>query len=231
RWNYLVRAANETANNYTNVFALIDAANAPDNPSRADALDTVADMEEWMRIFAVRHAVGDWDSIGSQNEQNMYGYKPLAGCWTLFIWDMNIVLGNSGSWNPGENLFTVQGADGPMQRIFSNPPFRRAYWRALREIATGPMDSTRINPVLDAKYAAFQASGINVTSPSVTVKGYISSARSSILSQLNAVNTANFTATGPATSPDNVITLTGLAPVEIKTIRVNGVAYPVSWNT
>src|SRR5262249_12005540 len=71
----------------------------------------------------------------------------------------------------------------------------------------------------------------NVTSPSVTVKGYISSARSSILSQLNAVNTANFTATGPATSPDNVITLTGLAPVEIKTIRVNGVAYPVSWNT
>jgi len=118
-----------------------------------------------------------------------------------------------------------------MQRIFSNPPFRRAYWRALREIATGPMDSTRINPVLDAKYAAFQANGINVSSPSVSVKGWIASARSSILSQLAAQNTPSFTASGPGTTANNLVTLTGLAPVEIKTIRVNGVAYPVAWST
>jgi hypothetical protein len=230
RWNYLVRAGNGTANNYTNVFALIDAANAPDNPSRADALNAVADMEEWMRIFAVRHAVGDWDSFGCQNEQNMYGYKPLNGGWTLFIWDMNIVLGNSGSWGPGENLFAINGADGPMQRLYNNPPFRRAYWRALREIATVPMDSTRINPILDAKYAAFQANNINVASP-VSVKSWIASARSSILSQLTAQNTPSFTASGPGTTDNNLVTLTGLAPVEIKTIRVNGVAYPVTWGT
>jgi hypothetical protein len=231
RWNYLVRAANQTANNYTNIFAIIDAANAPDNATRANALNAIVNMEECMRIFAVRHAVGDWDSIGSQNEQNMYGYKPLAGGWTLFIWDMNIVLGNSGSWGPGQELFTVNGADGPMQRIYSNPPFRRAYWRALREIATGPMDSTRINPILDAKYAAFQANGISVTSPSVSVKSWIAGARSSILSQLAAVNTSSFTANGPATTANNLVTLTGLAPVEIKMIRVNGVAYPLTWSS
>src|SRR5216117_309438 len=129
----------------------------------------------------------------------MYGYKLHNGGWTLFIWPMNIGLVNSGSWSAGQNLFTVNSPDAPMQRIFGNPPFRRAYWRALGEIATVAMDSTRINPILDAKYAAFQANGINVQSPSVSVKTWIANARSSILSQLAAVNTASFTAGGPDT--------------------------------
>src|SRR6266496_2965103 len=92
------------------------------------------------------------------------------------------------------------------------------------------MDSTRINPILDAKYAAFQANGISVSSP-VSVKSWIASARSSILSQLAAVNASSFTAAGPTISANNLVTVTGLAPVEIKTIRVNGVAYPVTWGT
>ena len=98
RWNYLSRAVNGSANNYTNVFALIDAANAFD-PAR---LEAEADMEQWMRTFAVEHAVGNWDAFGCQNAQNMYGYKPLNGKWTLFIWDYNIVLGNchAGPDNP-----------------------------------------------------------------------------------------------------------------------------------
>src|SRR5207249_2277402 len=43
--------------------------------------------------------------------------------------------------------------------------------------------------------------------------------------------TSSFTASGPATTANNLVTLTGLAPVEIKTIRVNGVAYPVTWGS
>lgn len=232
RWNYLVRAAQGTANNYTNVFALTDAANLSGSPAQAAGMEAVADMEEWMRIFAVRHSVGDWDSFGTQNSQNMYGYKPLQGKWTLFIWDMNIVLGNSGSWGPGQNLFAVNGADGPMQRLYNNPPFRRAYWRALKEITTGPMDGSRINPLLDAKYAAFRAEGLNVTSPA-TVKSWIASARSSILSQAAAVDVSNLTVNDPTswTTQETVVTLTGNAPVAVKTIAVNGVAYPITWTS
>src|SRR5262249_50279489 len=138
RWNYLVRAVNDSANDYQPVFDLVDAANAAGTADQQAALDAIADMEEWMRIFAAVHAVGDWDHFGSQNAQNMYAYKPTQGRWTLFFWDYNIVLGNSGSWGPGQNLFSVNGADGPLNRVFKNPPFRRAYWRALKEICNGP---------------------------------------------------------------------------------------------
>ncbi len=232
RWNYLVRAAHGTANNYTNVFALVDAANIPGNPGQAASLEHLADMEEWMRIFAVRHAVGDWDSFGTQNSQNMYGYKPLRGKWTLFIWDMNIVLGNSGSWSAGQNLFTVNGSDPAMQRIYNNPPFRRAYWRALKEIATGAMGGPRIGEVLDAKYASFRAESINVTSPA-TLKSWMASARTSILSQAAAVDAAALTLTGSTslTTSDNLVLLTGTAPVEVSALTVNGVAYPVTWTS
>ena len=226
RWNYLSRAVNGSANNYTNVFALIDAANTSDPAS----LQSVADMEQWMRTFAVEHAVGNWDAFGCQNEQNMYGYKPVNGKWTLFIWDYNIVLGNSGSWGPGQELFTANFADGPMQQIYQTPPFRRAYWRALKELCKGPMLATNVNPVMDAKFAAFQASGVNVTTPS-SLKSYLSSARTSILSRLAAADTTNFTASGPDTTATNLVALTGNAPVEVNILRVNGMAYPVTWTS
>ena len=229
RWNYLMRRTPGSSNNYTNVFALIDAANTPDPNTYVANMEALVDMEEWMRIFAVEHAVGNWDAFGAQNEQNMYGYKSVNGKWTLFIWDYNIVLGNI-SWGAGQNLFFVNGADGPMQNIYQTPPFRRAYWRALKELCDGPMLANNVNPIMDAKYAAFQASGITVTTPA-GIKSYISSARSSILSQLAAENTQSFTASGPATTANNLVTLSGDAPVEIKTIRVNGVAYPVTWGS
>jgi hypothetical protein len=230
RWNYLVRAADGTANNYTNVFALVDAANSSGNAAQAANLESLADVEQWMRIFAVRHAVGDWDSVGAQNSQNMYGYKPLNGKWTLMIWDMNIVLGNSGSWTAGQNLFLVN--DTVMQRVYNNPPFRRAYWRALKEIANGPMEGTKIGSLLDAKYAAFRAENINVTSPAV-LKTTVSSTRASILSQAAVVDARSFALSGPTniTASDNLVLLTGIAPVEVKTIEVNGIVYPVTWTT
>ena len=227
RWNYLCRRTPDSANNYTNVFALVDAANTFD-PAQ---LDAVADMEEWMRIFAVEHAVGNWDSFGAQNGQNMYGYKPVNGKWTLFIWDYNIVLGNS-SWGAGQNLFTPNYSDGPMVQIYQMPPFRRAYLRAFKELANGPMLASRVNPIVDAKYTAFQGSGVNVTSPS-TIKSFIASARTAILSTVTSQDATRFAVNGPATfdTANNLVSLTGSAPVEIKTIRVNGVAYSVSWTS
>src|SRR2546429_63937 len=119
-----------------------------------------------------------------------------------------------------------------MRQIYQTPLFRRAYWRGLKELCKGPMLAGNVNPIVDTKYSAFQASGINVASPS-GIKSYIASARTSILSQLAAEDTTDFTVDGPASfdTANNLVALTGNAPMEIKTIRVNGVAYPAAWNT
>ena len=161
RWNFLKRATHQTANDYSNVFQLTDTANVLIGGDYTTNMDAIVDTEEWMRIFAVEHATGNWDSVGYQNSQNMYGYKPQRGKWTLFIWDYNIVLGNSGSHGPdGNNLFNISlnGQDlGAMSRFYSNPKFRRAYLRTFKELADGPTWAIRWSKLAVNKWLKEQA--------------------------------------------------------------------------
>src|SRR5439155_869886 len=141
RNNYLARGTHQTANDYSRVYALLDAENsAPSgNSVLTTSLDAVIDLEEWFHIFAVEHASGNWDAVGCRNEQNMYGYKPENSKWEFMKWDMNIILGN-GSWDAGANLFIVSRLgtgtspgrqtgpfDTVMQGFFDHAPFRRTY--------------------------------------------------------------------------------------------------------
>ena len=57
RWNYLNRRSSDSANNYTNVFALIDAANSYQTASYIPNMENLVDMDEWLRLFAIEHAV------------------------------------------------------------------------------------------------------------------------------------------------------------------------------
>ena len=232
RWNYQIRKVQDSANRYTNVFNLVDAANLPANSAAfIRNMDAQVDVEQWVRTFAVVHCTGDWDHFGTQNAQNMYGYKPEHSGWNLLIWDHNILLGNS-SWAEGQNLFAHTGGDIGMDHIYNTPVYMRAMWRAFKEICYGPFDSGVSGAMLDAKYTAFTANGINVTSPA-GIKTWMANARASILSQLASANgNAAFAVNAPSNFDTNVnlITLTGTAPVEVKTIMVNGVAYPATWS-
>ncbi len=234
RYNYLTRAANQTANNYTNVYNLIDAANVPAGAAFMKSMEAQADMPLWMRTFAVNHAVGNWDSFGFQNAQNMYAYKPLNGLWSLMIWDFNIVLGNSNSYGPtGDDLFAYNGADGPMGVIYSTPKFRRLYWQALEDIARGPMDVAQMGPLMDACYAAFSENGISVASPAA-IKSWMT-ARQTYLQQQLATVASDFAIAsnnGNNFSTNNsLLTLSGRAPMSVRVIKVNGVEYSITWNT
>jgi hypothetical protein len=234
RQNWLVRAVGDTANDFAPVYNLIDAANTPTNgwAAHAGAMENIANMEEWMRVFAVCHSVGDWDHFGTQNSQNMYSYKPVNGKWTLMIWDFNILLGNSGSWGPGQNMFIVNAADTRMPWLYANPKFRRMYLRGIKEMAGRHMQADQVEPVIDARQAAFLAGGVNVPAANVTtLKTWIRDARNSILTTVATEDAASFSVNGSDTisTNNNLITLTGLAPVEMVTLTINGVDYPITW--
>ena len=75
RYNWSPRAVHGTANDYSNVFGLVDAFKTT-GEAFYNNVETVADSSQWMRTFAVEHAVGNWDSFGYRNGQNMYAFKP-----------------------------------------------------------------------------------------------------------------------------------------------------------
>ncbi|HYV32138.1 MAG TPA: CotH kinase family protein, partial [Candidatus Binatia bacterium] len=235
RWNYQGRALNGTANNYTNVFGLIDAANTPASGPLAPNLDGIADLEQWMRTFALEHAVGNWDSFGYRNEQNMFAYKPEHARWQLLIWDINIVFGGGTRGTPvpvDGDLFEIDPADTPMAAIYNQPQFRRAYWRALRDLVNGPMINAKVDPVMDARFDAFAASDVHVAAPD-WIKTWISQRRAYIQSQLAAADTATFSVSAPDSfaSTSNLVALSGTAPFAVKTITINGVARLITWTS
>ncbi len=138
-------------------------------------MESQVDTEEWLRLSAIEHATGDLDSFFTLVHWNMYSYKPTMGKWTALKWDWNITLGagTSPGWGPdGSQLFTFStanpgqygGYDPLMTAFHAYPPYRRAYLRAFQDIANLAMNNARINPMLDAKYAAFVANGLTTTS-------------------------------------------------------------------
>jgi len=232
RYNFLTRRTPVSANDFTNVFSLVDAASSYGTPNYVANMENLADMENWMRVFAANHAAGNWDSFGANNAQNLYGYVGTQGTkYSLLMFDFNIVIGNSGSWGPGQNLFSVNGQDSNVANIYNAPAFRRMYWRALQELVSGPLDVTQSGPLLDAKFSAFAANGLTVENPNSAIRNWLTQARNSIALQIAAENAGSFTVNPTPTISNDVAIVTGVAPVNVKTIWINGVAYPVTWTS
>ncbi|MEI9866084.1 MAG: lamin tail domain-containing protein [Limisphaerales bacterium] len=230
RYNYLVRRTAASASDFSKVYSLVDAANTYGTANYVANLLGVADMENWMRVFAANHAAGNWDSFGASNGQNLYGYAGDSTKYSLLMFDFNIVFGNQNfSWGPGENLFATDGS-APMNSIYNTPAFRRMYWRALGELVNGPLDTAISGPLLDAKYNAFVANGLTPEDPDTNLKPWLTQARNSIASQLAAADTANFTINSTTVS-NGLAQLSGTAPVAAQTIWINGVSYPLTWST
>jgi len=241
RWVYWIRQYPDSANNFTNIYALIATANlttaASDYYTNMEAL---VDTEDYMRRSALEHATGDWDSFVTQNEWNMFTYKAAGEKFKLLKWDWNIDLGSSGSWGPdGGNLYTL-GSDPTMSKFQSYAPYKRALLRGFLDIANGPMNNVNVNPILDAKYSAFMAEGLDVNygiqEPGAAgLKSWIGTMHNSLLAAISSAGMANvaFTLTGSTNllTGSGSVTLSGTAPLEVRTLTINGQQYLVTWSS
>ena len=226
RWNWQKRTVNGSVNDFSSLFSLVDALNSTTTVYTSQ-VEALVDLEQWVRTFAAEHIVGNWDSFGYRNGSNMYAYKPRSNRWQLLIWDVDVSLRSDYGTGPTSDLF--EAGDPTMDRLLKNPPFRRAYWQALLDAANGPLLNSQVDPLLDAKYTALGENGLAVQSPEV-IKTWISARRDYILGQLATV-AADFTASGPATTTTNHVTLTGVAPIPVSLITVNGRTLDPSWST
>jgi regulation of enolase protein 1 (concanavalin A-like superfamily) len=231
RYMFEMRRTPDSASDYTNVFSLVDAANSSTTPNYVANMENIADMENWMRVFAGNHAAGNLDSFGSEISQNLFGYIGTAGTkYSLMMWDFNIDLGGPESWLPGQNLFNVGTVDTNMAAIYNNPTFRRMYWRALQELINGPLNVANTAPLVNAKYQAFINNGVTAQDPGTTILPWIAQAQVSIAAQLAVENATNFAINPPVVSND-VAYVTGVAPVNVDTVLINGEPWPITWTT
>ncbi|MBL9171182.1 MAG: lamin tail domain-containing protein [Verrucomicrobiales bacterium] len=227
RWNWQLRA-NDSANNYTNFFKLVEAINA--SGDHVPGLMNIADMEEWMRVFAYHRMMGNWDSWTFNVGQNMYLYRQPGAKWVLLPWDIDFVLGLGNG--PTDALW---GGQDPVMntRVYDNPTFRRMLYRAFLDGISGPMQPSRYAPQIDSRRIILSKNKISGLAGTADIGQYIDQRREYLRAQVAAANVIGLSITNNGgnnfVSANSVATITGRAPFEVATIEVNGIPYPVKW--
>ena len=237
RWYWSERVF-DRANDYTNLFALADAVNAAGPEPYTSQTEALADVEEWMGIFAVEHIINNFDSWGHTIGKNMYMFKPQNGRWQIYLFDLDWLMlvapGGPGNYTASTGpLFAAN--DPTVIRMYNHPPFRRAYFRAIQNAVDAAFVPGKFEAVMDAKYAALVANGITLCdgqalAAPTALKTWFSQRRTFLLGQLATVAAPfSITSTNDVTLTNNLVTLTGTAPIKVKSVAVNGVEWAVTW--
>ena len=239
RWGWRPRASSDGENNFTEFYNLVTAANA--TTGYVAAVDAVVDTNNWMRNFAFADLCAYWDTFSNSNNKNAYLYKPTMGRWNVITNDLDVGLGadiNAGSPPSSYPLFWSP-IDAPLVTMFNTPAFVRNYWRALHESVNTFFTGTGVTTRITQRYNGYIANGVAVTSPLVgsgphnlSIPEWIDQRVTFINSQLATVS-APFAVDGPSSFATTVspITVTGTAPVSVKTITFNGVELPITWTS
>jgi hypothetical protein len=236
RWNWERRLDGGTANNYTNLFELVSAANDT-STNYAPRLLALADMEEWMRVFAYHRIMGNWDSWTYNVGQNMYLLKQPGQPWVLMPWDIDFTFGlGDGSSSPLGGGSLGGGSQDPVaNRLYDAPAFRRMLWRAHQDAANGPLLATNYAPQVAARRSILLKNGVTDSVDPRGIGSYIDARRNSILNQLKNADAKQFAITSnngnDFTSATPTVALQGTAPFAVATIEINGIPYPITWSS
>jgi len=109
----------------------------------------------------------------------------------------------------------------------------RAPWPVAADAVNGPLDAANCNPLMDTKYQSLADNGIvwwdgkALTTPSA-IKTWFSQRRAFLVSQLASVTPA-FSVNPTITLSNGVGVVSGTAPVNSKTISIDGRAWSVDW--
>lgn len=228
RWNFRPRSVEETAHDFAPLYRLIEAATQPIFMLEYQRdLEKELDFEEWAGVFAVEHAVGNWDSFGYSRGKNMYAYRPERGPWQLLFWDIDFVM-SSGGQGPGNYIFDT--IDPTISQLYQYPPFQRAYARALKKLVNGPMRADRFDPRVESVRLALLENGVSA-SGTTAARNYVRDQRAALLEALKQFDQP-FAFENPISggvTEDPLLALTGKGPAEMTGLLVNGQVLPLRW--
>jgi hypothetical protein len=238
RWTWSHGAGHDSAHDYSGISALIDATEVPD-AELAATFGARADLRQWMRTFAMNDLASYWDTFGNPGSKNAYLFESTeTGIWSVVTWDMDVGLG---VFNDPVNAALFPGnVDSQITRLYNQPGIVREYWQALDESLTSFFMTggvSEIDAILQETYDVLIANGAAVTSPfdpsgpyGLSVTEWIDQRRTFLLGELAGKSSA-FTATGPASSAEVFVTISGTAPLNTALITSNGTALDLSWTS
>ena len=221
RYNFMIKNHRDV-DDYSRLIALGKAWSQPAGSAALDAQSrALMDIDQWMRAYALLSlcSVGDTYSFG--NNHNFFTYsRPSDGRFLFFPWDMDFAFtrGASGALVGDQNV----------AKVVSLPANLRLLYAHMLDI---------INVSFNTNYMTYWVNHYATLAPG---QNYVASSLNVIRDRvpfargiINGATGTNFTVAGTnfISTANNLVTLTGTAAAQVRTIKVNGVEYPVTWGT
>src|SRR5207244_1650116 len=130
---YFIQKMRQGVDNWAPLLQLCKVMDRKQTPNALfdQQVDTVLDVEAFLRAFTPRVLQADWDAFLYGNGHNGYMVVDHSdGRWEYLGYDMNFAFDN-----PNGTLFPA--SDGDLARFLSRPGPRRTYFRILYEYING----------------------------------------------------------------------------------------------
>ena len=218
RWLFLL-GNNRTHDDYSRIIPMAKAFSL--TSSNLDLrTQELMDVDQWLRTFAYESLLGVGDAYftgGNHHNLRLYvrpdDQKVLAMPWD---WDSSYFNAATAPLVGGANL----------AKIVNLPNNLRAYYGHLYEIVR-----TTFNSGYLARWA--QHYGVLAEQDFTGILNYIQARANFVMSQMptNAAFTITSNGGNNFNTGTNVVTLAGTAPIQVKTIDINGAPYTLRWTT
>lgn len=218
RW-FMLQNNRRTADDYTEAIATAKLFSLTATAVSTQALRVLA-LEEWLRVMAYQELVGPADAYYTgANIHNFRLYVRPEDRKVLYLpWDWDSAFQAS----PAAPIIGT----GNIAKLLDSQHHRRSYLNHMFDII-----NTTFNGTYMARWTAHYGAvgGQDVSA----ILNYINARSANALSQLPTATAFAITNNGGNNfgTSNATVTIGGTASIRVKTIEVNGVAYPVTWTS
>jgi hypothetical protein len=216
RWMFL-QNNRRTPDDYSQIIAVAKTLSLSGVVLSTQAVQ-VLDVDQWLRTMAYQELVGVADAYYTgANIHNFRLYARPEDRRALYLpWDWD----SSFQASPSAPITGM----GNIAKLLDTPGNRRAYLNHMWDIITTTFNATYMTR-WTGHYGAVGGQDLS------TILTYINSRSTFALSQLQTTTAFSITTSNGNnfTISNSTVSISGTAPVQVKTIEVNGVAYAPTW--
>ena len=221
--NAYVKENNNVVNDWSDLIQLIDVLNNTADGTYAGAVSNVANVDEWMKYFAVNTLLDNQEnSLGIGTGDDFALYRGTNDTRFLLLpYDMDSLMGRgTRTTTYGDGLWRATNV-AAINRFMKRPEFVPAYFRHLKELAETAFAPSRINALLDQLHTDYvDATAIaNMKAFNASHNAYV---RALLPLTLNVQSGLTIQSGYPRTTTATVALVGGANAIETKTVRVNG---------
>jgi hypothetical protein len=216
RWMFL-QSSRRSADDYTEMINVAKTFSLSGANFDAQA-PQVIDVDEWLRVMAYQQLVNTADVYyTSTNVHNFRLYVRPADRKVLYLpWDWDSAFLRI----PGEPIFGT----GNIAKLVANPHNRRIYLNHMFDILNTTFNTAYMAPWAN-HYGAIAGQDVS------GMISHIDFRRNFVLNQLPLGTPFAVTNNDNFVTSNSTVTISGTAPIHVKTIEVNGIVYSLAWTS